>query len=261
MADVWACSRCRSLNQGKDRCYKCRAPRAVGGVAPTEMSIYGEAPAVKPTGRYRSSAFRALLASLAILALATVGIIGTVLNGLILTMLIEEDRAAVAAASLPTLTTIGIARLGLLAAALVLFAAWISRVVENIPALTGSYPQATPRSTIVEVLIPFFNFFRIPAILREALRLLDPNGRGDSLVAAALFPLIVGLLGDWPGGIVATILIALLTDTPAQAVNLFFLYSLILSVSTAMGSVFLIAVIARIERLSARHARARRQNL
>jgi hypothetical protein len=33
MADVWACSNCRSLNQGKDRCYKCRIERRASALA------------------------------------------------------------------------------------------------------------------------------------------------------------------------------------------------------------------------------------
>ena len=260
MADVWACTQCRSLNQGKNRCYKCRAPRAVGGVAPTEMSVYGQAPAVTPAGRYRSSAFRAVLVSASILALAVVGIVGTIIAGAVQRRLVADaNTAAVAAAALPSITELAIARVALVIASLVTFAAWISRVVENIPPLTGSYPLATPRSTIVEVLIPFFNFFRIPPILREALRLLDPRGNGDALVAAALAPLFIGLLGDWPGGIVATVLLGLLAQNVQQFVNVWTMYSLVLAVSVAIGSVFLVAVIARVERLSAARARERRQ--
>jgi hypothetical protein len=258
MADVWACSQCRSLNQGKNRCYKCRAPRAVGGVAPTELPTIGPAAALAPSGRYRSSAFRAVLVSTSILALAVVGIVGTVIAGDASRRLVGSGSTVAAAAALPALTELGIARIALVVASLVTFAAWISRVVENIPPLTGSYPLATPRSTIVEVLIPFFNFFRIPPILREALRLLDPRGNGDALVAAALLPLFVGLLGDWPGGIIVSIVVALLAQNIQQFVNVMTTYSLVLTMSVAIGSVFLVAVIARVERLSAARARERR---
>jgi hypothetical protein len=259
VADVWACTQCRSLNQGKNRCYKCRAPRAIGGVAPTEMSVFGQAPAVKPAGRYRSSAFRAVLVSVSILALAVVGIVATVIAGETYRRFVGPGGTAAAAAAAPTLIELAIARVALVVASLVTFAAWISRVVENIPALTGSFPLATPRSTIVEVLIPFFNFFRIPPILREALRLLDPRGNGDALVAAALLPLFIGLLGDWPGGILMTIVVALLAQNVQQFANVMTAYSAVLAASVAIGSVFLVAVIARVERLSAARARERRQ--
>ena len=55
MADHWACTQCHSLNQGKGRCYKCRAPRDVAGVAPTDLPSVGRSAPVVPAGRYRSS--------------------------------------------------------------------------------------------------------------------------------------------------------------------------------------------------------------
>jgi hypothetical protein len=140
------------------------------------------------------------------------------------------------------------------AGSLVAFAAWLSRVVDNIPPLTGAYPQATPRGTIWEVLIPFVNFFRIPAILREALRLLDPGRNGDVLVGVAAFPLILGLVGDWPGGIVAGIVIGLVADDFRSLVDLTAAYSQVLTAFVLIGSIFLIAVIARVERASRRRA-------
>ena len=78
-------------------------------------------------------------------------------------------------------------------------------------------------------------------------------------MAAALLPLFIGLLGDWPGGIVATIVVALLAQNVQQFVNVMTAYSAVLTASVAIGSVFLVAVIARVERLSAARARERRQ--
>ena len=119
------------------------------------MSVYGQAPGLK-RARYRSSAFRAVLVSASILALAVVGIVGKVIAGESYRKFVGPGGTAAAAAAAPALIELAIARVALVVASLVMFAAWISRVVENIPALTGSYPLATPRSTIVEVLIPFF---------------------------------------------------------------------------------------------------------
>jgi hypothetical protein len=258
MNHPWACSQCRSLNPPKaDRCYKCRTPKDIGSSDPTDLPTIGPAATVAPTGRYRSSWIRALLASFSIFALAVVGILSTVFTTVFYKPIILDGNVAVAAAAVSTASLLSIARLVLVVASLVTFAAWISRVIENIPPLTGKYPQATPRSTIVEVLIPFFNFFRIPAILREALRLLDPRGNGDALVAAAILPLILGLLGDWPGGIVAGLVIGFTANSMEQALTLVLAYSQVLTALVAIGSIMLIVVIIRVERQSAARSQDR----
>lgn len=257
MADHWACTQCHSLNEGKGRCYKCRTPREAAGVAPTDLPTIGHAAVVAPSGRYRSSIVRAFFVSLSIFALAVVGILGILITTIIYKPMLVDGNLVVAEAALPIMMQLGLARLVLVIASLLTFAAWISRVIDNIPPLTGHYPQATPRSTIVEVLIPFFNFFRIPAILREALRLLDPRGNGDALIAAAILPLIVGLVGDWPGGMVAGIVFGLTSSSLAAAYEAAVAYSQILAAFVAIGSIMLIMVIVRVERQAAKRSRER----
>jgi hypothetical protein len=252
MADVWVCSQCRSINEGKNRCYKCRSPKDSVAMAPTDLPTIGSSAPVAVVGRFRSSSFRAVITSVCILGLAVTTLIYVILATQAFS---PVGGSAPASALIPTIIQVGFARLALVIASLVTFAAWLSRVVDNIPRLTGSYPQATPRSTIVEVLVPFFNFFRIPAILREALRLLDPRGNGDALVGAAVLPLITGLLLDWPIGIAAGFVIALLAGSAQQQLDVMLVYTQVRTALIVIGSVMLVVVIARIERRSTARSR------
>jgi hypothetical protein len=188
MADVWACSNCRSLNQGKDRCYKCRSPRALGGVAPTELPTIGPSAPIVPNVAYRSSAFRGFVASVGIISLAVVAVIWAVVSSYIIKPVVLDRTAVVSDAANATFSELWLLFGALIVVTLVAFAAWLSRVVANIPALTGSFPKATPRLTFLQVLVPILNLRWIPSILREVLRTLDPRGNGDALLAAAILP-------------------------------------------------------------------------
>lgn len=255
MADVWACSQCRSLNQGEDRCYKCRSPRSAAGVAPTDLPTVGPSAPVVPVGRYRSSAFRAVIASASILALAIVGVVGTALSTLVLKRVLVDRDTGVAEAAVPLLTEVGIALIILIVTALVTLAAWLSRVVANIPILTGVFPRATPRMTIIQVLIPGYNVKWIPSILRESLRVLDPRRNGDALIAAAIIPLIVAAFGALLLRRVMSVAYLAGGMSLKSAVEIEVLFAQIVAGLLVVGAAMLIAVIARIERRSARLAR------
>jgi hypothetical protein len=255
MADVWACSQCRSLNQGKDRCYKCRAPRAVGGVAPTALPTIGPSAAVVPNVRYRSSAFRAVLLSVSLMALTTLvvnmAMLGSVFNQSTPTALQPRLPASLIA----LYDQMWIWTLGLIALTIVLGAAWASRVVANIPALTGTYPKATPRMTFLQFLVPILNLRWIPSILREILRHLDPRGNGDALIAAALLPPLVT-------GVLYLVLRYILTGagrlaglTGRQMLDLTRISGLVAIGLYAVGAVMVVLIIFRIERRSAALAR------
>lgn len=250
MADVWACSNCRSLNQGKDRCYKCRSPRALGGVAPTELPTIGPATPVVTTVPYRSSAFRAVLASVSLMAFTTLGVIWAVLASMVLKPTPGNPRPVVSGPLAALYDDLWLLVLALLVVTLVAFAAWASRVVANIPVLTGSFPKATPRMTVLQVLIPGYNLLWIPSILREALRHLYPRGNGDALIAAAILPpvaAVVGwvalrylLLGTRIGGGLST----------RQAVELIGIFGQATVGLLAVGAVMLVVIVSRIERRS-----------
>jgi hypothetical protein len=239
MADMWACSQCRSINTNKDRCYKCRTPRAIGGVAPTDLPTVGPSQQLRPTGRYRSSWFRAVVASICLMALTVLSVLSV-------------------GAILPAKTDVSIVIIGLAVASLATFAAWLSRVVSNIPPLTGEYPRATPRMTFIQALVPVRNFFWIPSILREVMRLLEPRGNGDALVAAAVLPLVVAAGGALVGArpLFLSQRLGIITFSTMRAVEL--IYIEVLVGLLAVGAVMLLLVILRIERRSVSRAREAR---
>jgi hypothetical protein len=138
---------------------------------------------------------------------------------------------------------------------LITFAAWLSRVVANIPALTGTFPKATPRMTIVQVLIPILNLRWILSILREALRHLDPRGNGDALVAAAILPPLVAAIG-WLALrylLLGTRIAGVLSRR--QAIDLVEVLGQVTVGLFAVSAVMIVVIIVRIERRSAGLAR------
>ena len=64
------------------------------------------------------------------------------------------------------------------------------------PALGLGYPPTNGMMAFVENFIPILNLFRVPAIVRDVVRRLEPAaGRGEALIFAAW----IGLLGGLPG--------------------------------------------------------------
>ncbi len=62
-------------------------------------------------------------------------------------------------------------------AGFVAWGAWLSRVIRNVPALGGGWPNATPRSALLESLVPVLNLYWTAGILREAIVRLSPPRR------------------------------------------------------------------------------------
>jgi hypothetical protein len=210
---------------------------------------------VRPPTRYRSSAFRGFVAAAVILSLVTVLVVATAVQATIVRPVIIERTAVATDAALQTLGQLGWLFVALILLALVTFAAWLSRVVDNVPALTGVYPRATPRWAFVQVLVPVLNFAWIPSILREVLTLLDPRGNGNALIAAAIIPIFVAAVG-W--GFIFRFVRPVARATGlgvTQAIELQVLFTQIAVGLAAIGAVMLVAVISRIERKArARHA-------
>jgi hypothetical protein len=67
----------------------------------------------------------------------------------------------------------------------VAYLAWLSRTVDNLQALTGRRPIATPRWSIIWWFIPIANLFKPFQIVNDLYRrTLPPGRRGSSIVAA-----------------------------------------------------------------------------
>jgi len=195
VSDVWACGHCRSINKRADsRCYSCKTPRVAAQVDPLKMQVTGAAaPAIAaPTGRYQSTTGLAALLSLLILGASAVNVAGSVWA----LVMIDSIRAGgtPTAADGEAIGTVVLATIGLVLLAMVGWAVWLSRVVANLPALGLGYGRVSPRYVLVEGLIPVYNLYRMPGIVSDIFRRVDPVPRDGVLIAAAWLPLIGAIL-------------------------------------------------------------------
>jgi len=186
--DFWACSVCRSINQRRaDRCYSCHTPREVAGATLAEVAMAPPGPpkALPPPDPFQSSESRAVIltvatvlfvlsGAVALWVFASIGELRLADKG------IEADRLL--AQRLPVLAAVP--ALGLVA--LVAYAAWISRVVENMPAMGLGYSRVSPRLAFIEPLIPGFNLLAMPARMSEMLSKLEGGLFGQALIGIAV---------------------------------------------------------------------------
>jgi hypothetical protein len=190
-SDFWACRVCRSINaQRSDRCYKCHTPREVAGVKPTELSVTEPPPVIGPTGTYKSSENRAVLATIAAVAF----ILGTYVAlwvGLQYgTLRANREREAADQLLQSSQLLLGLpVVLGVLA--LVAYGYWISRAVANLPPLGAGYSRVSPSWAFFEPLIPGLNLYSLPARAGEVISKLGGSMLGTSLIAISFF-LIIG---------------------------------------------------------------------
>jgi hypothetical protein len=75
--------------------------------------------------------------------------------------------------------------------ALLAYAAWIRRAVENLPALGLGFARVSPTFAFVEPLIPGFNLYTIPARIAEVIQKLGGHLYATALIGLAWI-LIVG---------------------------------------------------------------------
>lgn len=201
--EIWACAACRSINKAKaKRCYKCRTPRDVARVDPATMPIGADQalPALALPA-FRSTRRLALAASIFVLAYAGLQVLSLANLGRLLEGLVAGREPT--QADVDSIVNLGILSVVIPLMALVVWAWWLSRVVTVMPALDLGYPHSTGLTSFVECLIPVFNFFRVPAILRDVTRRVAPgDGRGNALIAAAWIGLIGGFLIGLVGGFV-----------------------------------------------------------
>ncbi len=273
MTDIWVCSTCHSINrQRDDRCYKCGGPQsqATGELADMRTERAVQTRAVVP---YRGSFLRFVVASAFIIAVAVLGVI--VLNeslgalrylrdqipDILGTGVIDERELArrSAGAVIPALAHT-VCAIG----ALLFFAAWLSRVIADIPALGGGTPDATPTRAFVTPLIPIWNLFKTPPIIQEALYRLDPKAGGLFMIVVAW----VGLVGSWIvsfvvgwwvnlrilsiGANAATLSEAI--DGVQQAYDIQVIVDIITTLMVSAGAIVLVVIMVRIQ------SRARARN-
>ena len=180
--DAWVCRACRSFNPKRaTQCYRCRAPREAVAATPQTLPTVGGtyvAPAIHP---YRSSQVRALLV---LLLLPSMHLLTTAVALYVFPLDGWPGSPIDPARTYPEA---GLVAAVWLVAAVVLttaWAAWISRVVDNLPALGLGYAHSSPRMAFVECFVVGPTAIFAPARLREVARKLDP-GIGPGLVNAS----------------------------------------------------------------------------
>lgn len=253
MTNMWACGSCRSVNNAKaNRCYSCHAPRDVVAVAAGEMPTLGKAVAAPAEHPYRSARIRALLAIVLIFAAAILSLVlwwyeyrlvGALLDGEdlnVITILADENLRIFLLAWVPVAV-----------AALIMWAAWISRMMDNLPALGLGYPRVTPAMAFIENFLPGFNLFRMPARIREISGKLDPTGN-QGLIAVAW----LALFGSWLIARVATFVILFAIKSVDGRLQASLIIDGIVAVVGVAGYLLVIVIIYRTEQLAGGRARA-----
>ncbi len=158
----------------------------------------GDTPVISP---YRSSARRASVAVVLLAASTVIAAMQLILSGVFLAFAEGLEVASVPEAGIAfvvTFTTaIQVLALGVSLATVVAYLAWLSRAVDNVPALGGGRPAASPTWAIAWWFIPFANL----GMPYEVVRDLRARVRGNHelshppLLVAWWFTFILGQVG------------------------------------------------------------------
>lgn len=204
MKQVWACTQCRSINDPRaSRCYKCLTPRDLVKADPMSLSATpsGETHAPLPLPPYEPATIRAVVAAALIGAATVFYTLNTIYSGLLVQQILAE-RSEISVAQEQFMSQMSLLGLGAAIGALVAFALWLSKAVAAMPALGLGYTRVTPKAVILETIIPVYDFFRVPPIIRDLMRRLDPtSGRAGILIAGAWFGLVLGFFVPRVGAI------------------------------------------------------------
>jgi hypothetical protein len=203
VTDIWVCGTCHSINeQRRGRCYKCGARQEVAATGEMATLRREQAIASRTVVAYRPAAALGLATSFFLLGLAVVNLAGIVQTFGLSSFLDQQLGVLEATGSIDEpaflarteeMNRLGLANLAVVLPALLFFAAWLSRVVSNVPALGGGIPSTSPGRAFVNTLIPLVNLRTVPGMVQDVLYRLDPRGGGVFMVGAAWF----GLVGSW----------------------------------------------------------------
>jgi hypothetical protein len=219
--------------------------------------------------RYRSAWLRGLIASLLIVVVTLLGLVLIALGIESAAWFHDHIDDLIAGGRtdqaefvdlLNRAVPISLARTGFVILAVLFFAAWLSRVVGNIPALGGGTPSTSSRRAFIYSLIPIVNLIKVPGIVQDALYRVDPKAGGFFMVVLAWF----GLVGSWIAGTIAhwAIYTRLVNDLHQAgsrseaarllrtAFDLIFGVEVVTELLVALGSLVLVIVMIRIERRS-----------
>jgi uncharacterized protein DUF4328 len=278
MTDIWVCGTCHSINRQRSKnCYKCGSAQATAATDDGATHRQEQAIAMRRVVAYRPAAALGLAASIFLLGLAAVQVFGIIeslglsrffagqLDLLKASGAFDQGALDARLANAGRLDVVGLA---VVLPALLFFAAWLSRVVSNVPALGGGVPGASPWRAFVTTLIPVTNLRTVPGIIQDVLYRLDPKAGGLFMIGIAWF----GLVGSWIFSYFASRYVNLRVtfdirnatslDQAIESLRTLLTAALIIDIVTgvliAIGAVVLIMLMVRIERRSrARDAEVR----
>jgi Domain of unknown function (DUF4328) len=270
MTDIWVCGSCHSINRQRgDKCYKCGATQAKAATG--EMATLRQEQAVVSRTVFAYRPARALMFGAAMFLVILAGIhlasipfsleaqrfVSSQLDVLAAGGTIDEAtfKARIAEADL-----YGLVRLAVVVPTLLFFAAWLSRVVGNVPALGGGVPGTSPGKAFVATLVPLWNLKAVPGTIQDVLYRLDPKAGGLIMVAVAWVGLvaswIVARIAGWYLGLRLTFDLhnAASLDEAVASTRGLLTATTIIEIATniliAVGAIVLVMVMARIERRS-----------
>jgi hypothetical protein len=194
-------------------------------------------------GGYKESWVFAGLTQCLLVATAILAVLSSIGGVQLIDLAVNGDSEAVKR-DIGPLALLGWVLWGFAAVTLLSWAAWLRRVVENVPKVGLGWPNVTPTAAFIENFLPGWNLFRVPAIVRDVLHRLEPKeGRGNSLLVAAWLGLV--------GGVVLPRVLAIgagfVVESVSQAVSVGVILGQVGLGLTLVGIVFLILLIRRIE--------------
>jgi hypothetical protein len=254
-SEPWVCGSCRSFNEVRStRCYKCHTPRLlaeadlstliVAGAGATEASAaVTEAATAAVLGGYRGSSVRAGIVQCMLVATGIVTVVVSVAGAEVISRLLAGDREY-ARREIGAVNDLAWVQYGFFGVTLLCWAAWLSRVVDNIPKVGLGWPNVSPTAAFIENFLPGWNLLRIPSILRDVLHRLErTGGRGDMLLAAGWLGLAGGTVLPPAFGLV----LGFFVSSMLQAVSLGVVLNQVGLGLKLVGALALILLIRRIE--------------
>jgi hypothetical protein len=245
-ADIWICNVCRSINPiSSNRCYRCHTPIQVAAAKPHELSVSQQPRAAhtEPVGTYRSTESLAVLVTVGSVAFILAGLLALWTTYTVNELRVTDGRAAADALFQQRLLYIVPAPVvGVLA--LLAYAAWIRRAVENLPALGLGFARVSPTWAFVEPLIPGFNLYSIPARIAEVIQKL-----GGHLYATALIGLAWILIVAPAALLLYVARFTRFLGTGAELLRVTSIGALVVFVFEAVALVLMLLVLWQVEKL------------
>ena len=191
-----------------------------------------------------------MLASALLIFLPVMQIVTTIADAILFGRILEDpallnDPAFGQSVESLVAGSIAIATLGVAVLALIGWAFWLSRVVVAMPALGLGYPPTDGLMAFVENFLPGLNLFRVPAIVRDVIRRLDPESIQHE---ALIFVAWIGLLGGYLVPRFTVYLELFGSGTLEEAVQETLVVQAIATAMVVIGATFLVVLIWWIER-------------